>query len=231
MNKGFVVAIDGPVASGKGTIARLLADKIGAEKIDTGGMYRALALKCVRQQVSFGDKKAVLSLLPQTEISLAMDEEGSLSLVLLDGEQVNDSIRTPEIALGASIVSKYSEVRFFLVKKQKDLIKTLTSEGRSVVIEGRIVATEVVPEAEYKLFLQADLKVRAKRRYTQYLEKGISLSEEDVIQDTLERDERDAEYLPDNPSELGYRVLDTSEMTEEQTVRQIIKDLMERKLI
>ena len=231
MKQGFVVAIDGPVASGKGTVATLLASKINAVKIDTGGMYRALALKCVKENIPFTSEDQVVHLLSHTHITLVNDSKGELSAVSLDGEVVNDSIRTPQIAHGASIVSKYQKVRQHLVQRQKEIIKQATSEGRSVIVEGRIVASEVVPDAEYKLFLTATLSIRAKRRFEQYQEKGAAFTLEEVIRDTKERDDRDAKYLPENPEELGYRVLDTSEMREEETIAQIVNDLQERKLL
>ncbi len=228
MATGFVIAIDGPVASGKGTVAKLLTQKIGAVQIDTGSMYRALALKCIRGNIDFSDKDTVVSLVHKTDIALTSESENDLSRVLLDGEIVNDFIRSPAIAQGSSIISKYPEVRQFLVKKQKELIQKLRQDGKIVVIEGRIVASEVVPDAEYTLFLTATTAIRAKRRYEQYQQKGQEVSLEEVLEDTKERDTRDKNYLPEHPEELGYRVLDTSDLREDETIEIIVQDLQKK---
>ena len=231
MTGGFVIAIDGPVASGKGTVAKLLAQKIGAVQIDTGSMYRALALKCIREKIDFSDKAQVTSLLFETKITLESRDDNDLSSVVLDGEVVNDFIRSPTIAQGASIVSKFPEVREYLVKKQKELIGKLRQDARTIVIEGRIVATEVVPDAEYKLFLTATIDTRAKRRLEQHQQKGHELFFDEVLKETVERDARDKNYLPDHPEDLGYRVLDTSDLKEEQTIEIIVQDLQKRGVV
>lgn len=231
MKEGFVIAIDGPVASGKGTIAQLLSKKLEAIQIDTGSMYRAVALSCKEQGVDLTNRLEVLGLLPSMEIEIFADLPTRTSRVSLGGRDVSELIRKPEIADASSITSHYPEVREYLVAKQKELIATLVSQNIKVVIEGRIVASEVVPDAEYKLFLTATTQERAKRRLAQYQQKGVEISPEKVLEDTIRRDERDADNLPNNPESLGYHTIDTTEINEDQTLEIINTELQRRNLL
>jgi cytidylate kinase len=231
MKVAFVIAIDGPVASGKGTIAQLLSKKLDAIQIDTGSMYRAVALSCKEHGVDLTDRKEVLNLLPSMGVEIYADEVNRTSRVSLGSRNVSEQIRRPEIADASSITSHYPEVRAYLVAKQKQLIAELLSQNIRVVIEGRIVATEVVPDAEYKLFLTATTQERAKRRLAQYQQKGVEISPEKVLEDTIKRDERDADNLPINPESLGYHVIDTTGISEDQTMALIIEELQRRNLL
>jgi len=180
----LIIAIDGPVGSGKSTVARGVAELLGYTYLDSGAMYRALALKAIRRGVSLGDGAALESLAKETHIDLERGTDGQK--VLLDGEDVTLAIRTSEVSQSASRVALIPGVRQLLVDEQR----RAGSRG-AVVMEGRDIGTVVFPHAELKIFLDASVEMRAERRWREHQQKGDGLSLAEVVEEVHERDLRD----------------------------------------
>jgi cytidylate kinase len=208
----LIIAIDGPSGSGKSTTARLLARRLGYLYIDTGAMYRAVTLKVLRQGVNPDDGKAVAGIAEGCDVRL--EAAGDELRVLLDGEDVSDEIRTPEVTRHVSAVSEVPHVREVLVEAQR-----VMGEEGGVVLEGRDIGTVVFPGAELKVFMEAELRIRAERRSAELAGRGIEVSVEDVASDMLRRDEHDAGRLhsPLIRAEDAV-VVDTSNLTIEGQV-------------
>ena len=197
MSQSFQIAIDGPVAAGKGTISRLLAQKLGFLYVDTGAMYRATALLALRQEIDLSNEDEVVSLLDKSKLEMRnplspTEIDGRLTTVILDGEDVSWAIRTQECGEGASKVAVLAKLRKVLVKKQQEI-----ASSQDVVMEGRDITFRVLPNADLKIFLTASIEARAARRHTQYLIKGVDISIEEVIKEIGERDERDMQREAD----------------------------------
>lgn len=175
------IAIDGPSGAGKSTIAKRVAKLLGIDYIDTGAMYRAIGYKMLCQKVGLNDRKALEQLLAQTEIDFT---DGN---IILDGETVNDRIRTPEVSKMASDCSALPEVREKLVALQKKMGQT-----KSVVMDGRDIGTNVLTDAEYKFFMTASSAERAHRRWLELREKGEEVDLAKVEADIIQRDHNDS---------------------------------------
>jgi CMP/dCMP kinase len=216
--KGLVIAIDGPVGAGKSTVAKLVARKLGYLYVDTGAMYRAVALKALRLGMDINDPIVMAMLAEATDIQLQQQGDGSVR-VFLDGEDVTEAIRTPEVSEASSIVSAHEGVRKVLAERQKAMAKL-----GGVVMEGRDIQTVIAPDAEVKIFLTASLEERAKRRWLELQQKGISVSYEEVLQEVKERDERDKTRaiapLRKAPDAVE---IDTTGMTPEEVAEKIVK--------
>lgn len=228
-SKGFVIAIDGPAASGKGTIAQMLTKSLKGINIYTGGMYRALALKCLQEKISLEDKEKIVKLLESINISLG--EEGNLSEVAkiyLDGEDVTEKIKTPEVGIGAGKVVLIAQVRNEMVKRQFDMAENLVTSGKVVVFDGQDTAI-MYPDAKLKIFLTASQETRAMRRQKQYEKAGIKKSLKEIIWEIKDRDERDwnrdLHPLSKDPVRDGYFLVDSTNMDEDETFRVIIGEL------
>ncbi len=178
----IVVAIDGPAGSGKSTIARRVADRLGFLYIDTGAMYRAVGLWALRNGTALDDMHQLTQLASEARIEL----KANPSRVLLNGEDVTSAIRTPEVSSAASKVSAIPGVRRALVRKQREM-----ASRDNVVMEGRDIGSVVFPDAKVKIFLDADPSVRAERRLKEFAEKGKHPSKEETIAEIEERDRRD----------------------------------------
>jgi cytidylate kinase len=181
---GAVIAIDGPSGAGKSTITRILSDRLGYINIDTGAMFRSVALAVKRAGVDPDDEDALLRLCNCLEISF--DRSGEGQKVLLNGEDVSKAIRTPEISLLTSRVSAVKCVRDNLLERQREMGK-----AGGVVLEGRDIGTVVFPDAEVKFFLTATAEERGKRRYLELSEKGEKVTLEGTIAEVVRRDEQD----------------------------------------
>jgi cytidylate kinase len=207
----FVVTIDGPAAAGKSTTARALAQQLGWRYLDTGAYYRALALKAQRLAVSLENDSAA-KLARETRIEFSGDP--SRPHVLLDAEDVTDAIRTPEVSEGASRIATFPGVRRLLVEWQRAL-----REREPLVGEGRDLGTVVFPDAEVKLYLDADLGTRARRRFAELVQRGQTVALEAVREEMASRDERDRSRAdsPLKPAQDAV-VLDTSGMDIERQV-------------
>jgi len=206
-NQGPIIAIDGPAGSGKSTTARLVAEKLGLMHIDTGAMYRAVALKMLRKGVELTDSEQLRELLQATTVNQVEGEEGPR--ILLDGVDVTEEIRTPDISLWVGPVSEHPLVREHLVQWQR-----LSGRDGGVVLEGRDIGTVVFPDSDLKIYLDADVHVRAVRRQKEMAARGIEQSLEEVEQALIARDQRDStrEHSPLRQAE-DAEVVDTSHLT------------------
>lgn len=207
------IAIDGPGGAGKSTIAKMVAEKMNMEYIDTGAMYRAIGWMFSKNNVNTKYSAEVQAVLDHTVIDF---DNGK---IFLNGEDISGEIRTPEISKAASVCSKLPEVRSKLVALQREI-----AEGKSVVMDGRDIGTNVLPNAEVKIFLTADPMVRAKRRYNQLLESGKEADLNSIFEDIKERDYQDThrELNPLQQAEDAV-LLDTSDMTINQVLDEIMK--------
>jgi cytidylate kinase len=216
--RNFVVAIDGPAGAGKSTIARHLARHFGLLNLETGAMYRALALKALRRDLSLDDPAALERLVNETDIKLEPGEDENR--VLLDGEDVTGQIRNQTVTDAASRVSVFPPVRAAMVKRQQEM-----GASGGVVMEGRDIGTVVFPNAEVKIFLDAAPEVRGMRRYDQIGQSGPPSAKpvpppEEVIRDLRARDERDRNRS-DSPLKPapGAFLLDSTNLTLEEAVK------------
>ena len=214
----YQIAIDGPAGAGKSTIAKLVAKELNFVYVDTGAMYRAMALYCVKEGVSKDDEQAVVNLCKTADVSIRyIDGEQA---VFLNGENVNGLIRTPAVSDAASMVSTYKEVREKLVELQRSLTDT-----ENVVMDGRDIASVVLPNADLKIYLDADVEVRAKRRYDELVAKGENPDLNEILSGVKERDYRDM-HRDNSPltrvPEAVY--VDSSHMSVEEVKNTIIDE-------
>ena len=210
------VAIDGPAGAGKSTIAKAAAKKLGFIYVDTGALYRAIALNAVRNDALSDDNK-LIEMLKTTNVSLDFDENGT-QCVILNGEDVSSLIRTPEISMGASKVSSVPAVRAFLLDLQRNIAK-----NNNVIMDGRDIGSVVLPNADVKIFLFASPECRAERRYKELVEKGESVTFEEVFADVNQRDYQDShrEIAPMKPCDDSV-MADTTGNTLEQSIEMIV---------
>jgi cytidylate kinase len=209
------IAIDGPGAAGKSTIAKCLAKKLNYVHLDTGAMYRSTAYKALQNHISLEDEEAVCKMLENTKIQLATD--GS---IFLDGEDVSDKIRTNEISLAASLVSKLAKVRRMLVERQQEMAKE-----KGFIMDGRDIGTVVLTDAEVKIYMTASPMARAKRRYEQNIAKNIPTgSIEEIAKEIAERDLQDMtrENSPLKKADDAVEI-DTSDMSIEEVTEYIYR--------
>ncbi|MBR6504968.1 MAG: (d)CMP kinase, partial [Clostridia bacterium] len=169
----FVVGIDGPAGTGKSTLTKLISKEMNLVNIDTGATYRCVALKAIKNNIKLAEKDKIINLL--NDINIEFKNEDNIQKVYLDGEDVTERIRENDVNNIVSPVSSIKEVRFKLVDLQRKL-----AEGKNSIMEGRDITTYVFPNADVKIYLDASIEERAKRRYNQNLEKGIETSYEDV---------------------------------------------------
>ncbi len=177
----MIIAIDGPAGTGKGTISKLLSERLGYVYIDTGAMYRAITLKVIREKISLDDENGIKKLLDNTNLDFDDNQH-----ILLDGEDVSGKIRTQEVNNLVSLVSSIVIIREKLVEQQRNL-----GSSKNIVMEGRDITTVVFPNAEVKIYLTATLEERVQRRYKEMLDKGMEVSYNEVYQTIQERDEMD----------------------------------------
>ncbi len=211
------VAIDGPAGAGKSTIARAAAKMLGFIYIDTGAMYRAVGLYAWRRGVDTkNDTEGVVRLLPEIEVTISHVD--GVQRVFLCGEDVSEEIRLPEISVAASNVAVIPEVRLKLVELQRAL-----SEKTDVIMDGRDIGTYVLPDAEVKIFLTADVRKRAERRYLELAEKGVSTTLEEVLSDMEYRDKNDSgrAFAPLRQAEDAVLV-DTSFNTPDESISEVV---------
>ncbi len=207
----YNIAIDGPSAAGKSTISKQLAKKLGMTHLDTGAMYRCLALKAIRQGISQQNEKDLVKCLNETEIRLESDR------VFLDGEEVTKIIREPEVSIGASNISKWAKVRQEMVARQQFLAKE-----KGFIMDGRDIGTVVLPDAKLKIFLVASVKARAKRRFSEEQQKNSSITLEEVVKAMEERDRQDETRSASPLKQARDAVrIDCSDMTIEEVVEKV----------
>lgn len=212
----MIVCLDGPAGSGKSTISKAVAEACGMVHLDTGAFYRSLALKAKRLAVSWDNEAALAELADKLEIQFK--PESGINRVFLDSSEVTAEIRTPEMGLGASAVSRHKLVREKIVRLQQRF-----GENNSLVAEGRDVGTVIFPDAELKIYLDASLEERARRRFKDFEKSNTAQALEDVMRDLEKRDKADStrEASPLKKAE-DAKVLDTTHMTPEQVVNTIV---------
>lgn len=223
------IAIDGPVAAGKGDIAARLAKELHLLYIYTGAMYRTLALACINEKISLRNEHAVYAVLEKSIIELVRPEKGSKETFIakLNGVDVTERIMEPDTASGASDVSVFPSVRKVMVARQQKL-----ADDQPVVMEGRDIGLRVLPKAQLKIYLTASLEERAKRRFEQWKNKGIELSIENVIEETRIRDKQDSERITDPLQKLPDSwELDSTKLSQEEVVAAIFNELARRGLV
>jgi len=212
----LIIAIDGPVGSGKSSVARRVADLLGYTYLDSGAMYRAVAWKAMRDDVPLDSPARLEALARSTHIDLVR-ENGALH-VRVDGEDATEAIRSAEVAQGASKVAVVAGVRTVLVGEQQR-----AGAAGGVVMEGRDIGTVVFPHADLKIFLEASVEVRAERRYQEHLTKGDRCTLDDVLEEVRQRDQRDKERAVSPLVRAGDAVLvDNTAMDVEETARLIV---------
>lgn len=216
-SRPFLLAIDGPAGAGKSTVSRKVAHRLGFSMIDTGALYRAVALAARRAGIAYEDEAGLEALLRDLDLRLEGSEE---SRVFLEGEDVSLAIRTPEISLGASRVSTVRAVREGLLALQRRLG---LSAPRGAVLEGRDIGTVVFPDADAKFFLTASVEQRARRRYEELRARGEDVSFDEVLADQIRRDKRDTEraLAPLRPAEDAF-VVDSTARTIDEVVDEIV---------
>lgn len=219
----FNVAIDGPAGAGKSTVAKAVAKEQGFIYVDTGAMYRAMALYFIRKGIDSNDEAAVCTRLDEIEIALVYED--GVQQVILNGENVSGLIRTEEVGMATSNISKYKTVREKMVALQQEIAKTT-----DVVMDGRDIGMWVLPNADVKLYLTASSLVRAKRRHKELIEKGSTKSLEEIEQDIIARDYQDMHRenspLVQAPDAV---LLDSSDMTLKEVVDAIMNMINEKR--
>jgi len=222
MKNRFSIAIDGPAGAGKSTIAKNLSKELGVIYVDTGAMYRAMALYLIREGVGAEDSAAISEKCASADISI--DFEDGVQQVLLNGENVSSLIRTEEVSAMASKSSANADVRTKLVELQQKL-----ASEKSVVMDGRDIGTVVLPHAEVKIYLTASSAVRAKRRYDELIAKGEQCDLAQIEADIIERDHRDMtrEISPLKQADDAVPV-DTSDMNIEEVTGALLKIVREK---
>ncbi len=219
-SKKLIIAIDGPSGAGKSTVSRLLAERLGYLNIDTGAMYRSVALAAHRAGIPPGDGEALEQLCARLDLRLEVDPNGGLR-VMLDGEDVSAAIRTPEISRLTPLVAAVPAVRRAMVRLQRRLGR----EG-GVVLEGRDIGTVVFPDADLKVFLHASAQERGRRRWLELKAKGIEADLDQTVREVVERDrvdmEREAAPLV-RPE--GAVDIDSGSLTVEQVVDRLLAEV------
>lgn len=223
MSEFVAVAIDGPSGAGKSTIAKRLAATLGFVYVDTGAMYRTVGLAVLRRGIDVNDKPAVIAALKDIDVSIAYVD--GAQRVLLNGEDVSDQIRTPEVSMAASTTSAIPEVRKFLFETQQKLARE-----NNVIMDGRDIGTVVLPDAKVKIFLSASVEDRARRRFDELKEKGMDVLFEDVLEDMKRRDYNDShrDVAPLKPADDAVSV-DTTGNTLEESVA-LMESIVKEKL-
>ena len=218
----YNVAIDGPAGAGKSTVARRAAAELGFVYVDTGAIYRAVALAVLAREVDSANEAAVASLLKDTTVRLQW-ERGVQHLVL-NGADVTDRLRSPEVSDASSRVSAFSAVRRFLLETQREIARQ-----QSVIMDGRDIGTVVLPEAQVKIYLTASAATRAERRCKELRDKGLEAHYEDVLRDIEERDYRDMHraLAPLRQAEDAV-LLDTSALTLAQSIDETVRIIREK---
>lgn len=216
------ISIDGPAGAGKSTIARKVAEKLSFIYVDTGAMYRSMALYFIRHDIAAQDEEKIAAACPDIDVSIAY-QDGEQQ-VILNGENVNGLIRTEQVSMMTSDTSKYPVVREKLLSLQRGL-----AEKENVIMDGRDIGTCVLPNADVKIYLTASAAERARRRYKEQTERGVDCDIKEIERDIIARDEQDMnrEVAPLRQAEDAVLV-DSSDMTIDQVVDEIIRIYQEK---
>ena len=220
----FIVGIDGPAGSGKGTVTKQVANRLGLINIDTGSTYRCVALETINQGVRLEEKDKIIEIAKTIKVDIQALPEGDK--IFLNGKEVTKEIRSKEVTEIVSQISSIKEVRFEMVNLQRRL-----AEGKDVIMEGRDICTYVFPNADVKIYLDASIEERAKRRYKEMQEKNINMSYEEVEENIRKRDENDkAKEIGALKKAEDSIVVDTTSLTIEQVVEEIIEIINNKKI-
>lgn len=221
--KIYSIAVDGPSGAGKSSLAKAIAAELHILYVDTGAIYRTIGCYARRKGVETADTEAVIALLPEVEIGMCYDAQG-LQHMLLHGEDVTEEIRLPEMSLYASAVSAIPEVRAFLLEMQRDFARK-----SSVIMDGRDIGTVVLPHADVKIFLKADVEVRARRREKELRERGTPRPYEQVLEEMRQRDYNDTHRsaAPLRAAEDAV-IVDTSDLDFQQSKEKLLEIIREK---
>ncbi len=216
------IALDGPSGSGKSTVAKAISARLGIVYVDTGALYRSVGYYVRTMDLDPKNAEQVESVLP--EIELDVRYENGVQCVYLNGENLGDKIRQPEISMYASAVSAIPAVRAFLLETQKSIARK-----NSVVMDGRDIGTVILPDADVKIFMTASNEARAMRRYNELTEKGVAVKYEDVLREMIERDENDRnrDVAPCVPAEDAI-IFDNSDYDLEGSINKVIEMIKEK---
>jgi cytidylate kinase len=222
LQNGSAIAIDGPVASGKTTVGRNLAQRLGYRFLDTGGMYRAVTVVALNDQLNLNDQNALATLAEDMRIKIINSSDGDRLLV--NGLDVTDKLRDRDVDQNVSRVSAVRGVRVALVRQQQDI-----GQRGSIVMVGRDIGTVVLPDARAKVFLDASVEVRANRRFIEVQKDNGTLTYQNILDDLIKRDQIDSQRS-ESPLEAAddALILDTKDMTIEQVVESIMNELSNR---
>lgn len=219
----FIVGIDGPAGSGKGTVTKKIANRLGLVNIDTGSTYRCVALEVLNRNINLEDKEKIIKTAKTIKIEIESLPKGDK--IFLNGKEVTEEIRSKEVTKIVSPISSIKEVRYEMVELQRKL-----AEGKNIIMEGRDICTYVFPEADVKIYLDASIEERSKRRYKENQEKNINMTYEEVYDNIKKRDEND------KTKEIGALklaedsiVVDTTSLTIDEVVERIIKIITHHK--
>lgn len=217
----MTIAIDGPAGAGKSTVAKAIAKDLGIVYLDTGAMYRTCGLLCQRNGLTIEQKNEIIELVKEAVIDIRFID--GQQYIYLNDEDVSDAIRSPEISVWASDVSAIPEVRVQMVEMQREIAKK-----QEIVMDGRDIGTYVLPDAEVKIFLTADVEERARRRHKELKEKGSDASYGEVLADIKYRDKQDSSrsFAPLKQAEDAI-LIDSSHMKQEEVVDYVIKIVKE----
>ena len=220
---GFIVAVDGTAGSGKGTITKIIAERLNLVSIDTGAMYRCVALECINQNINYTEIEKIKEVLKNIDIELK--KENNLQIVILNGKDVTREIRTPEID---AVVAKFAAIKE--VRDKITPIQRKMGENSDIIMEGRDIGTVVFPHADVKVFLDCSVEERARRRYKQDLEKGIQTTYEEVLESIKERHkletEREIAPLTKAPDAV---YIDSTGMSIDEEAEAVIKVINEKR--
>lgn len=217
------IGIDGPVGAGKSTVADAVAQRLGILHLDTGAMYRALGLTALRRKIDIQDEKAVVGLCDSVHISVSHEADGQHTYA--DGEDVTGLIRTPEVGMAASTVSRYAEVRKAMVRLQQQL-----AAKTDMLLDGRDICTTVLPKATAKIFLTATAEERARRRWLELQQKGLPDTYEEVLKALKERDHQDMNRAVEPLRQAEDAVLvDSTDLDFDQVVERILEIVEEKR--
>ncbi|MDN7241124.1 (d)CMP kinase [Planococcus sp. N028] len=222
MTKPIQIAIDGPAAAGKSTIAKIVAEQLGYIYIDTGAMYRAITLKALQEGINMASNEEAGALLKKTEIDLQPSENGQL--VFLDKKNVTEEIRSQNVTKAVSEMAAHSSVREHMVELQQQL-----SESRGVVMDGRDIGTHVLPNAELKVFMSASVEERARRRFEDNTNRGFHVPVEELQEEIAQRDKMDSEREVSPLKKADDAIyMDTTSLTIKQAADEILRLAKER---
>ncbi len=217
------IAIDGPSGAGKSTVAKKCAECFGFRYVDTGAIYRTIGLAAFNKGIDTKDSAAVVAILPELDIDLIYNENGEQRMIL-NGSDVSEEIRRPEISMCASNVSAIAAVRDFLTDMQRNMAKRY-----DVIMDGRDIGTVILPNADVKVFLTASAEARADRRYKELMKKGSTISYDEVLSDMKLRDEQDTKRAA-APLKVAEDAvyLDTTSMSFDESVNAVVKLIIKK---